>query len=65
VSRDLHGTRIVTDDRVRYGEEPGEGTVKAHSYEEDAVLVQWDGHSQPEWEDPSNLLIVGNWRGRA
>jgi hypothetical protein len=62
--RDLTGTPIVTDDRVRFGEEPGEGTVKSHAYDSNEVLVHWDGAAQPEWEDAHYLIIIGNWSGR-
>ncbi len=61
---DATGTTIVTDDIVRYGEEPGEGIVTAHEHGGDRVLVLWDGIREPEWENPSHLVIVRNWSGR-
>jgi hypothetical protein len=63
--RDLTGTPIVTDDRVRFGEEPGEGIVVAHEHGGEHVLVRWDGNDRADWEDPSYLIIIGNWSGRA
>jgi hypothetical protein len=62
---DATGTTIVTDDVVRYGEEPGEGVVTAHEHGgEGRVLVLWNGMREPEWELPSHLVIVRNWSGR-
>lgn len=61
---DATGTAIVTDDIVRYGEEPGEGIVTAFEHSGPSVLVLWDGIKEPQWEDPAHLVIVRNWSGR-
>jgi hypothetical protein len=60
--RDCTGGFIATHDRVRFGEEPGEGTVTGFDTEGGCVAVRWDGQDHDSWEDAGYLIVISGIR---